>query len=108
MKPVRMLAALAAVMALAGCVVVVNPPATLVVTNNYHQSITTLYVSPAYSTSWGDNWIAGAPLGFGESVTLNLYAGAYDLEAVAVDGFSWVQYNFQVLSGVSYSWTLGP
>ncbi|MDR3200664.1 MAG: hypothetical protein LBT68_04335 [Spirochaetales bacterium] len=62
-----------------------------------------IYVSPADSEDWGDDYLVNTTLDDGESFTVILLrseAAAYDIQFVDIDGDSYTKFDVPVKSGV--------
>jgi hypothetical protein len=79
---------------------------TLTIVNNSSEDVCYVYVSPADSTSWGDDWLDESTiLDAGESETVTVGAGIYDLQAADCDGNAIAeQYDVDLSTG--QTWTL--
>ncbi|HEY1549977.1 MAG TPA: hypothetical protein VGG28_19240 [Kofleriaceae bacterium] len=80
-----MKAALIAV-ALGACVVDTAPPpsgdSSITVVNHSDFTIEELYVTASASASWGPNWLGSVPLDPGDTITLAVDCGTYDVELI--------------------------
>ena len=86
--------------------VAVGEPGTLTVINNSSDDVCYVYVSPADSSSWGSDRLGESTiLDRGESETITVGAGLYDLQAADCDGDALAeQYDIDFAAG--YTWTL--
>jgi hypothetical protein len=87
--------------------VVAGDPGTLTVINNSSEDVCYVFVSSTEATSWGDDWLDDTTiLDNGESETLVVGAGLYDLQAADCDG-SGIAEQYDVDLSTGQTWTLG-
>ncbi|MFZ0546156.1 MAG: hypothetical protein WAM60_11990 [Candidatus Promineifilaceae bacterium] len=83
-----------------------GPAGTLSVVNNSSEDVCYVFVSPTDATSWGNDQLGDNEIvGPGESATLMVTAGLYDLQAADCDGNALAeQYDVDLNTG--QTWTL--
>jgi hypothetical protein len=88
-------------------IVAAGDPGSLTVINNSPIDVCYVYVSATDATTWGNDWLdENTILDEGESATVVVGAGLYDLQAADCDGQAIAeQYDIDFSSG--YTWTIG-
>jgi hypothetical protein len=80
-----------------------RPKLTLLNSTGYE--VTEIYVSPASSDDWGDDYLVNATLDNGDSFTVTLpvplsQADTYDIQFVDIDGDTYTRYDEPVKNGM--------
>ncbi len=83
-----------------------SPIIALEITNRSDAEITGLYIAEPDSTTWGEDWLAGATIPPGEVYRISDIApGIYDLRAVDADGIG-IEEIYAVDVAVGYTWEI--
>jgi hypothetical protein len=79
-------------------------PCPVVVTNSLGSwNITGIWISPAASESWGDNYLGAELLYPGDTYTANVQPGFYDIYLEDEDGDTYTRLDVEVTS-IGYTW----
>lgn len=86
--------------------VAVGEAGTLTIVNNSSDDVCYVYVSSTDSTSWGDDWLGDSTiLDAGDTETITVGVGVYDLQAADCDGNA-IAEQYEVDFATGQTWTL--
>jgi hypothetical protein len=79
--------------------------------NSTGYEITEIYVSPASSDDWGDDYLVNTSLDDGDSFTISLplplsQTDMYDIQFVDIEGDTYTQYDVSVKNGATLEITM--
>jgi hypothetical protein len=79
---------------------------SLTLTNGLLYRIDYIYVRPSSSSSWGTDRLGSSYLNSGQSITIQVSPGTYDVRAIDLDGDTSTAYNKSITSNITLTFLM--